>query len=454
MAEPAAGGAELAERLDLAPELRLVPYAFEETYGHPAAGVWRSPGVVTLLSSGDAGLYVPARWGAIVAAEPADGDLIELAWMNRPAERMAIALRDIAPGEPRPWNAAGLAAIWALREAGHPLRGATLLTGVDLPEGTGLAATTATACAIAVALRDLYAPDLSTAELAPLIAGGLRAFGVAADPGRCAAALLGRPGEALLYGEGEPGGFPSGPVGAGPPSDPMAADVPYAPFRTGLPSDPATKGLPPGPGAGGRALASVTEGLPHAPAGIGLPFDPVAAGLRLVVVDTRRRGPVPASVPEYAPLPEAHAGLAPGDPAGPGRPDAHPHDPGLTAHGPAGLGPLYARLRDAGLVAGNPAGLGPLLTAAHAHLRDAGVPDAAQEIVVAAAVEAGALGARMVYDGPGRPAVLLVRDEDLRVVRTSVTGACLARGLPRPRFLTVSPVRGARRIGTPPTNGR
>lgn len=344
MAETTTRGAELAGRLDLAPEVRLVPAAFHETYGYGATGVWRAPGSVTLLSDGDANLSMAARWGTIVATHPRSDDLVELVLMNRPAERVQVRLADVRPYGSEPWAAGGLSAVWALREAGHPLGGTTMLAGVDLPEGVGLAASTATACAVALALRDMYAPALPVDALPALVDQGLRAFGVTGEreSGRVRAVLLGRSGAALLD---------DGP-------------------DTTL-----------------------------------VPLDVEAAGLRLVVVDTRTRAEPSGPVAEHTPLRKVAAYLRGGDPAA----------------------------------------LGAAFNAAHARLNGDGVPDKEQNTVVAAALGAGALGGRMIWDGPGRPVLLLLRAEDLGTIRTAVTEACVSRGLASPRYLTVTPYAPAAR---------
>jgi galactokinase len=338
MTEATTRGAELAGRLDLAPEVRLVPAAFHETYGYGATGVWRAPGSVTLLSDGDASLSMAARWGTIVATHPREDDAVELALMNRPAELVRVTLDGVRPGGCEPWAAGGLSAVWALREAGHTLGGTTMLCGVDLPDGVGLAAPAATACAVALALRDMYAPSLPVGALPALVDRGLRAFGLSGEreTGRVRAALLGRVRRALL-------------------------------------SDGPVKTL--------------------------VPLDVEAAGLRLVVVDTRIRREPATPVAERTPLREVAASL---------------HD-------------------------GDPAALGTALNAAHARLNGAGVPCREQNTVVASALGAGALGGRMIWDGPGRPVLLLLRAEDLAPIRTAVTDACVSRGLASPRFLTVTP---------------
>lgn len=152
-----------------------------------------------------------------------------------------------------------------------------------------------------------------------------------------------------------------------------------------------------------------------------LPFDLDAAGLRLMVIDTRVRDVPQHPVTEHVPVWEAAAALEAG------RADA----------------------------------LGPMLTAAHTALVAAlgatlsATPPAGpstetgevQQIAVSAALDAGALGARMLVDGPGRPACALLRAPLLTDVRRAIVAAFAARRLRVPRLLTVEPAAGPRRAG-------
>jgi galactokinase len=95
----------------------------------------------------------------------------------------------------------------------------------------------------------------------------------------------------------------------------------------------------------------------------------------------------------------------------------------------------------AALAAGAFGALGPMLTVAHA----AQACHEAQDLAVSAALGAGALGARMIVDGPGRPVCALLPAERLADVRIEAAGAFTRRRLRSPRFLTVSPAHGPRR---------
>lgn len=302
-----------AGRLDLAWELRLVSYAYQEEFGHSPTGVWQAPGTITLLADGARRLAITARWGAIVAAGPRPGDVVEPVHMNRPGERMRLTVGQAAAGEGPTW--AGT----ALRSA---RRGAALLVNTDLPEGSGVGATAATQAAIALALRELPA-------------------------------------------HGEPAGRPGG------------------------------DGAPAGAGRGGCGPPIAMLGDRR------VPFDLAAAGLRLMVIDTRVRAAPQAPAAERAPVEAAAAALE----------------------------------------AGAFEAFGQMLTALHA-----GLPhDDVQETAVSAALAGGALGARMIVDGPGRPVCGLVPASRLAGVRAEVIGAFTRRHLRGPRFLTISPAPAARR---------
>ncbi|MFD4637670.1 hypothetical protein ACFWN2_10175 [Lentzea sp. NPDC058436] len=127
---------DLADRPELAPELRLVPHAFRRTFGRPAQGVWYAPGVLNLLGGA---VRVPAKWGAIVAGDLRDDGVLELVSVNRPAERAVLPSDDV-PAWARGVRARG---------------GATLMCSVDLPHGSGLSASEALNAAVALALGEI-----------------------------------------------------------------------------------------------------------------------------------------------------------------------------------------------------------------------------------------------------------------------------------------------------------
>ena len=277
--------------------------------------------------------------------------------------------------------AAGAGPSWAGPGLRSAREGASLLINTDLPEGSGVGAALATQSAIGLALRGLADPEDLGAE--DLGARDLGAEDLGG--GDLGAGDLG----AGDLGAGDLGGgdLGGGDLGAG---DLGAGDLSGGDLSAGdvVPGEPGDAES--GEGAGTARLG-----------GRRLPFNLAAAGLRLMVIDTRvRRFPQPPIV-EHAPVEAAAAALEAG------------------AFGE----------------------LGPMLTAAHA----AQACDDVQELAVSAALGAGALGARMIVDGPGRPVCALVPAQRLADVRIGVAEAFVRRQLRTPRFLTVSAAQGPRR---------
>ena len=105
-------------------------------------------------------------------------------------------------------------------------------------------------------------------------------------------------------------------------------------------------------------------------------------------------------------------------------------------------------LNAAGLLrAGDQAAIGPLLTESHRSLRDnfeMSWPQADE--AVAAALEAGAVGARMTGGGFGGCVVALAPAERAAQVRVAVAERFTEHHWPTPRFLDAVPSDGARRL--------
>ena len=131
-----------------------------------------------------------------------------------------------------------------------------------------------------------------------------------------------------------------------------------------------------------------------------LPFDLAAAGLRLVIIDTRIRDTARPSPAEDSPAAAAAGALRAGD---------------ITA-------------------------IGPLLTAAHNALDC----DGTQQGVVSTALRSGALGARTITDGPGRPVCGLVPADRLAGLRAATCAWFEGQALRPPRFLAFTPASAQR----------
>ncbi|GEK86724.1 galactokinase [Microbacterium aerolatum] len=88
--------------------------------------------------------------------------------------------------------------------------------------------------------------------------------------------------------------------------------------------------------------------------------------------------------------------------------------------------------------------IGDLLVASHASMRDdfeISIPEL--DTAVGAALDAGALGARMTGGGFGGAAIALVEEGDVQAVSDAVTAAFAASGFAAPHLFTVTPSAGA-----------
>jgi galactokinase len=361
-----------------------------------------APGRVNLLGGPD--------YNEVFVLPFALGAGVGVAASRRPDRRIAVTSRqqggepvllDIDALEPGSvtgsvpgWAAYPAGVAWALREAGHLPGGADLAIDADLPAGAGLSSSAALECAVALALTGLHDVPVPPRELAALARRAENEYaGLPTGIMDQLAAMLGRAGHALLLD-----------------------------CRTG------------------------TE--------TAVPLDPAAAGLALLVIDTRVRHAVGDG--QYGNRRQAceQAAAALGvrslrdvvdDPAAPAR----LADPALRTVCEHVISENGRVLRAAeALRAGDVAALGDLLTASHRSLSyrfRMSWPQA--DAAVQAAVDSGALGARMTGGGFGGSVVALLpagRDE---AVRAAVNRRFAQHGWPVPHYLPAVPSGGGYRVG-------
>ena len=369
---------------------------FAETYGREPDGTWFAPGRVNLMGGPDytEGFVLPFALGAgiTVAAARRPDRRITLVSRQQKTGPLVVDIDHLEPGSVRGWAAYPAGVAWALRQAGHRHGGADIAIHANLPAGAGLSSSAALECATALALTELHQVPVPRPELAALAQRAENDFaGVPSGIMDQIAALLSQAGHALLLD-----------------------------CRTGT--------------------------------GTPVPLDPAAAGLTLLVIDTR--APHVLGDGRYAERRRdcERAASALGvrslrDVTDAGQLTAL-SDPSLQRVAGHVLAEQRRVLHAADLLrVGHQAAIGPLLTASHRSLRDRfqfSWPQADE--AVAAAIDAGAAGARMTGGGFGGSVIALVPAGRAAQVRRAVTGRFARRHWPAPDFLDAVPSDGARRL--------
>ncbi|MDU0294429.1 galactokinase [Saccharothrix longispora] len=375
--------------------------AFERLHGTAPAGVWSAPGRVNLIGEHtdyNDGFVLPFALPhrTAVAAAARDDGVLRVATLGddggaQRAEPIAVA--DLAPGRVDGWAAYPAGVAWVLREQGLT-GGADLVIAGDVPAGAGLSSSHALECAVALALLG----------------------------------LAGRPADDLQQvarwvqrAENDFAGAPTGLLDQTASLCCTEAHVLFLDVRS-----------------------FTTEQVP---------FDAAAHGLEVLVVDTRSsHSHTDGGYGARRSGCEEAAGLL-GLPALRDLPVAELD--GALARLPGQLRPLVRHVVTENervlaavelLRADRLAELGPLLDASHASLRDDYRVSAPElDAAVDAAVDAGALGARMVGGGFGGSAIALVPVERHDGVVAAVLDAFARKGWTTPRTFTAVPSAGAGR---------
>ncbi|AWZ16202.1 galactokinase [Streptomyces sp. ICC1] len=374
--------------------------AFHQLYGASPDGVWAAPGRVNLIGEHtdyNDGFALPMALPqtTLLAARARTDGRLRLHSAQGDGRITDLVVADLAPGVVTGWTSYPAGVLWALAGAGYGIGGADLHFDSTVPTGAGLSSSAALECAVAVAYDELYRLALTGPELARIAQRAENGFA----------------------------GVPCGIM------DQMASVCCTAEAALHLDA---------------RSPESHRQ----------VPFDLLGQGLRLLVIDTRVTHDLGDGA--YASLRagcERAAALL-GLPALRDLPAAEL--PRALRALPAELAPLVrhvvtenARVGEAvsRLEEGDAAALGPILTAGHASLRDdyrVSCPET--DLVVTAALAAGALGARMTGGGFGGSVIALVEAGRQDAVGRSVTEAFAAAGHRPPHILEATPAAGARRL--------
>jgi galactokinase len=379
--------------------------AFQALHGQPPTGVWSAPGRVNLIGEHtdyNDGFVMPfalPQRTAVAARARTDGLLrvTSVGDDGRQQHAPPLAVAELEPGLPTGWVGYPAGVAWALRD--HEVHGgADLVIAGDVPTGAGLSSSAALECAVALALLGLSGREIGpdTGQRAEIARWAQRA-------------------------ENDFVGVPSGVLDQMAAMCCTAAHVLFFDVRFGRSEQ--------------------------------VPFDAGADGLEVLVIDTRADHALADSAYGERRRGCERAAKLLGVPA--------LRDIGAEGMAaavrdlPAELAPLVrhvvtenGRVLDTVelLRLGKLTDVGPLLTASHASLRDDyRVSCAELDVAVAAALDAGALGARMVGGGFGGSAIALIPTEDRPVVESAVASAFAEHSFGQPRMFVARPSAGAGR---------
>ncbi|MGY1602975.1 galactokinase [Geodermatophilus sp. SYSU D00815] len=382
---------------------RTAVEAFRARFGGEPAGVWAAPGRVNVIGEHtdyNGGFVLPMALPHTTraAVAPRTDGVVALSSVQQPDDDVAVPLAELAPGNPGGWAGYPAGVVHELRTAVAAGGGLSVLVDSDVPAGAGLSSSAALECAVALAVRDLCAPDLGPADLVDVARRAENDF-VGAPTGILdqSASVLCTAGHALFLDTRDRGSEQV-------PFDLAAAGLALLVVDTGQTHEHAGGGY----GDRRRECEQAAERL-----GVGLLREVSDVGTLTVLDDGTAEGAVLLRrarhiVTENARVLEVVAALR-------GKDDVR--------------------------------AIGPVLTAGHASLRDDfEISTPLLDAVVESATAAGAYGARMVGGGFGGSAIALVDADRVDAVVAAVTERFGREGAPPPRSFVAVPSAGARRL--------
>ena len=373
---------------------------FAALYGTEPAGVWSAPGRANLIGEHtdyNNGYVLPfaindRTWCAARINTTGELRIASTAL----SDRHGVAVHDLAQASFSGWAGYALGVAWAFLKSGTDLTdapGVDLLIDSTVPLGAGLSSSAALESAVAVALNDLWHLELSRMDLAK--AGQLAENGAIGAPTGImdqVASLFGQTEHAVLLD---------------------CASLSTTPVPLHLEE-------------AGLSLLVVDSRVKHAHADGGYASRRQACergAVQLGVSSLRDLGAADLERAQSVLDDETFRRV---------RHVITENDRVLAAV------EILAR--------SGPAAIGDLLLASHASMRDdfeISVPEI--DTTVAAAMEAGAVGARLTGGGFGGSSVVLVPQAQVRAVSEGMATACTVLGFAAPTILTVTPSQGARR---------
>ena len=365
---------------------------FEELFGRKPEVISEAPGRVNLIGEHidySEGFVLPFaiadRTHAAIASRP-DG-LVRIASHQRKEKIFSIDIHDVKPGSTGDWEKYVLGVLWSLGIT----TGVDILVDGSVPAGAGLSSSAALECSVAVGLNELFSLNKSLEDLARATQKAENDYvGMPCGIMDQSVSLMGKVGAALLLD---------------------CRDL-------------------------------TTESIP---------FNVADAGLELLIIDTQahhalidggyaERRAACESVAAKLNIPSMrHLTL---EVLQANREKITETEFIRARHAVTEIARVLAAVT--ALRASDFETLGELINQSHASLRDDYAVSCPElDLAVAASLEAGAIGSRMVGGGFGGSAIALIKAQDVAKTREAVTTAFELRGFKRPRFFTSLPSAGA-----------
>jgi galactokinase len=133
---------------------------FRTTFGTEPDGVWSAPGRVNLIGehtdyTGGLCLPIALPQRTFAAAKRRDDDLVRVVSAQGDAV-VEVELGEVGAGHPAGWAAYVAGVPWSLRRAGYVVGGLDVAVDGRVPLGAGLSSSAALECAVAAGISDLH----------------------------------------------------------------------------------------------------------------------------------------------------------------------------------------------------------------------------------------------------------------------------------------------------------
>jgi len=370
---------------------------FTEVVGADPVGVWSAPGQITIIGDHtdyNAGLSLPVaiNLGVVIAVGFRDDGRVRV--VSPYGDTTTVELTRCVPGSVSGWSAVPLGVLWALGGSRGVASGLDIVIDSDLPAGSDFGASAAIACAVAVAVNDLWEIDLGRMDLVHACQRAEHDMvGTPTTMVDTATAMTGEADSAVLV-------------------DCQLAEASVIPF---------------GLAEAGLALLVIVSDEPR-PHGGAANQDRRAACERAAMsleVETLRDLAVND-------LPRVR--------------ETHDEETYRRVRHVVTENARVAAVAEL-LWSDGPRAIGDFLFASHLSMRDDfDVHNSQSSRVIRSARRAGALGARMTGGGLGGVVIALVPTELLSFVERKVRQACADEHLSEPEMFVVTPSRGAHRV--------